>query len=568
MSSRTIYQRVVQLQKDWSVHDDPRVNEELFRAAVLSQRSDAEVEREFASFGLAIPRTDQVQEAHALRSALNFRPAGRHPNDPCDDVYQAALTMMPFGEWMASPGHEQLYRGQRDARWPIVPSFFRQPEAKQAATVQRVNALAKRIAARRPDLRPEQALALIQHYSTELAAPTWLIDLTWDPAVALFFASDGGITGEIGVVTMLVRREWEDLAAGGQNRLGQIRVIDVPDVLRIERQRALFLDTSHPDLLEQYVAHSVWFRQVDGLTFEDLNADWPVSKSHCYPEVDATLEEVQGLARLEAADVDESTLVPASDASQSLGVADYVAIAQSWCQQEGVMLEPPYVEVLQRVCLVHSLLQEQRDHLSIGLRSLLRLQEATVMVQDAQEQRQEINVRRAMRFTLQRSMTEAELELIETLVTEAESDVPKLMADLPAFISGVLADLPARHAELLVIGAADASDERVMRDIEALTDDKRFRVFDLRRSPNIRGIGALATDIGDAVRVLLVDIDTETKWLQRLTRAFLDGRNQIEFAEGSVERRQGQGIVIVWYGATDIAHLPSILREPIVQFVP
>ena len=205
---RTIYRRFVRLEKEWSVHEHPGVNEQLFHTAVLSKRSDAEVEREFASFGLMNPPAAQMREAHALRAALEFRSHGRHYDDPCEDVYQAALTMMPFGEWTESPELEKFYRGQRDARWRVVPSFFRESREKQEATVSRVNTIAKEVAASRPDLQPEQTLALIQHYSKELAAPTWLIDLTWDPKVALFFASDGGRTGEVGVVTMLVRREW------------------------------------------------------------------------------------------------------------------------------------------------------------------------------------------------------------------------------------------------------------------------------------------------------------------------------------------------------------------------
>ena len=419
---RNIYQRLVQLEKKWSVHNDSRVNAQLFRTAVLSKRSDAEIEREFALFAVTSPPAEQVREARALRSALDFPSDGRLPGDPCEDVYQAALTMMPFGVWTASPSHEQLYRGQRDARWRVVPSFFRESKEKQAARLRRVNALVKEIAARRPELQPEQILALIQHYSKELAAPTWLIDLTWDPAVALFFASDGGSAGNIGVVTMLVRREWEDLAAGGRNRLGEIRVIEVPGVLRIERQRALFLDTSHPDLLEQYVAHSVWFRQVEGLTFEDLNADWPVSKARCYPERDPTLEELlKGLVMDEVAA--EPGFAPPSDASEALRASDYVAIAQSWCDQDDVTLEPRYAEALERVCLVHSRLMEHRDQLSIELRSLHRLRDATTVIQYAQKHRQEIDVTRAMRLTLQRSMTEGERELLESLVTEAEGEL-------------------------------------------------------------------------------------------------------------------------------------------------
>lgn len=338
---RTIYQRFVRLEKEWSVHEHPGVNRQLFRTAVLSTRSDAEVEREFTSFGVGSPASAHVREARALRSALDFPSRGRSPEDPCEDVYQAALTMMPFGVWTASPSHEQLYRGQRDAQWRVVPSFFRHSPENQATGLARVNALAKEIADRRLEFRPEQALALIQHYSKELAAPTWLIDLTWDPAVALFFASDGGRPGDVGVVTMLARREWENLAAGGRNRLGQIRVIHVPGVMRIERQRALFLDTSHPDLLDQYVAHSVWFRQVDGVTFEDLDADWAVSKARCCPDPDPTLAVLHGLVAMEDVDEATPTLAPPSDASQPLRAADYVAIAQSWCEQDGVVLELP-----------------------------------------------------------------------------------------------------------------------------------------------------------------------------------------------------------------------------------
>ena len=142
------------------------------------------------------------------------------------------------------------------------------------------------------------------------------------------------------------------------------------------------------------------------------------------------------------------------------------------------------------------------------------------------------------------------------------------MTDLLRFISELLAELPSYHAELVVIGAADAGDERVTRDIELFMEDDRFRVFDLRGGPEMRGIGALATDIDDdAVRLLLVDNNTATSWLDRLTRAFLDRKHRIEFKEGWVERPQGRSIVIIWYGATTIADLPPLLREPVVQFV-
>ena len=50
------------------------------------------------------------------------------------------------------------------------------------------------------------------------------------------------------------------LSAGGRNRLGPVRLIEVPGAHRIRAQRTLFLDTSHPELVEQYVAFSRWFK--------------------------------------------------------------------------------------------------------------------------------------------------------------------------------------------------------------------------------------------------------------------------------------------------------------------
>lgn len=141
------------------------------------------------------------------------------------------------------------------------------------------------------------------------------------------------------------------------------------------------------------------------------------------------------------------------------------------------------------------------------------------------------------------------------------------MTDLLTFISKIIADVPPYYAELVVIGVADASDERVTGDTELFMDDERFRVFDLRGAQDVRGVGALSTDIGDTIRVLLVDNNTATTWLDGLTRSFLDKKDRIEFKEGWVERPKGRSIIVMFYGATNITHLPGLLREPIVQFV-
>jgi hypothetical protein len=565
---RGVYQRRQRLEREWRVHEHPDVNRQLLQSA-LSPRSEAEVRREFASFRIEDPPSLRLlAAARALSEQLWFPRRGRFPDEACDDVYQAALTMMPFGVWTASPSHEHLYRGQRNARWPVVPSFFRSSGDEQRTALGRLNRIARAITRRWRELRPEQALAVIQHHSKELGVPTWLIDLTWDPAVALFFASDGGASGDLGVVTMVVRKEWEQLAAGGRNRLGQIRVIEVPDVLRIDRQRALFLDTSHPDLFEQYVAHSVWFKQVRGLVFEDTDTDWPVSRSRCYPDDDPTLAFLKDLELDDGRD-GEVDLAPPSDATAPLDGNEYLAIARSWCEEAGVTLDADHADALAGACAVHGELQRHRPALSIVLRSLHRLRDAAQLVMRAQEDGHAIDAAGALARTLQRSMTDGERALLQRLVDEvARKPGPGgAVAELPAYVMGLLAELTPELAELVIVGAANARADRVDRDILAVLADGRLQVFDLRGAPDRRGIGALATDVGGAVRVLLVDADTATGWLERLARAFLDGKERIAYAEGWVERRPGQPIVVVYYGASEIGELPEILREPIVQFI-
>jgi len=566
---RAVYQRRQQLEQDWAVHEHAGVNQQLLRTA-LSGRGEAEVRREFASFGITDAPHGLLATARELGERLSFPNRGRSPDEACDDVYQAALTMMPLGVWTPSPEYAQLYRGQRDARWSVVPSFFRGSGDAQRATLARVNRLARAVVRQRRDLDWDQALAMIQHYSKELATQTWLIDITWDPAVALFFASDGGITGDLGVVSMVVRKEWEWLAAGGRNRLGQIRVIDVPDVVRIDRQRALFLDTSHPDLFEQYVAHSVWFRQVSGLVFEDMDADWPVSRARCYPADDPTLTVLKNLELdNDGEDGGGESLAPPSDASAPLDRHEYLAIALSWCEEDGVTLDTDHADAIAGACAVHSELQMHRSALSVTLRSLHRLRDATRLVMRAQSEGQAIDAAGALTSTLGRPMSDAERVLLERIVEERarKPGLGGAVASLPAYVMRLLKELSPNLSELVVVGAADAGAARVARDIETALDYGGLCVFDLRGAVDRKGLGALATDVDVAVRLFLVDADTATGWLGRLVRAFLDGKDGIEFPEGWVARPSGRPIVIVYYGAQEIGGLPRILQDPIVQFI-
>lgn len=393
-----VYRRYRTLEQNWSIPGviEP-VERQLFRTLVHSPRGRALVLREFDSFGLDAPPEDVLEEGLELKSILNpedDEPGGRHRDDPLESVYAAALSMTGSGLWRISPERDQLYRGQRDATWETVPSFFR--SAEQSSMLSKLGTAVARIRTAKPELSEEQALAIAQHYSKELKVATWLLDVTYDPSVALFFASYGGVTGDLGVVNCIMRNEWQRLSAGGKNRLGRLRVIDVPGVLRIDRQKASFLDTSHRDLFEQYVAFTIWFRQETGVHFEDPNAENPISESYLYPEHDPLLEQLAGVpTRITG----ELNVGPESDARGPLGAAVYLDIAESWCREQRIELDLCHRDTLLVVSQVHADLQQQPHEFDLPDRSLDRLWQAAKNIMDAQRAGQTITPAEALRFS-------------------------------------------------------------------------------------------------------------------------------------------------------------------------
>lgn len=414
---RAIYQRYVQLERSWSIPGAPEpVARQFFHGIVHGHQSEAAILREFRSFRLDPPPPDVLGEGFFLQGVLyppdGDRPGGRHHDDPLEDVYAAALSMLPHGFWVASPQRDQLYRGQRNAKWPTIPALFRRKDVD--AELKELARAVSRVHACLPSLSEEQALAVAQHYSSELGVGTWLLDVTYDPGVALFFASDGGVAGDVGAVNCLVQHEWNALSAGGTNRLGRLRVVDVPGVLRIEHQRASFLDTSHPDLFDQYVAHTVWFRQKDGVRFEDPGAASPVSAEWIYPKEDPVLA---ALLRTPVAPAGALRSAPAGDARQPLSAASYWEIAQSWCRQEGVAIDAYREDVLRVACDVHARLQQRRDQFELPDRSLARLQDAVNCIMQAQRAGQYIAPHEALRWSLSRLPPERR-RLLEEIITD------------------------------------------------------------------------------------------------------------------------------------------------------
>lgn len=236
-----------------------------------------------------------------LRDIRDSIRGGRGDDEPLPDVYAAALSMRKGGDWKVEKP-VSIYRGQRCSEWRVIPSLFRPARDRTVSDIgtrwAKTRAFMALLRSHLPELSEEQCLAVAQHYSAddEAGTPTQLIDVTWEPLVALFFASLHGVSGDLGVVDHIVVPEWRRLIATESGDPGAIRTIAVPAVERIDRQRALFLHMPDPDLYERYGPYRIYFRQVRGLVFEDPDTDPPITVAEAFP-VDQKIRSVIELFR-------------------------------------------------------------------------------------------------------------------------------------------------------------------------------------------------------------------------------------------------------------------------------
>jgi len=141
-----------------------------------------------------------------------------------------------------------------------------------------------------------EATAIVQHYSSELGVSTWLLDVTASPWVALFFASHGGRTGDIGTLEYIERTEWTLFSNDGQSALGAILVASPKSAPRIHNQQAFFLQAPHPKLLHELVNRRLYFRQKEDVVFESEAFEPQINHDLIYPSRDPTLAALRGLA--------------------------------------------------------------------------------------------------------------------------------------------------------------------------------------------------------------------------------------------------------------------------------
>ena len=184
------------------------------------------------------------------------------------DVYELAIyvCLSNGGLWRYNPVRPGYFRGQT-REWRLIPSILRycQTSNQLSAAIERLTQFVRTLQRVRPTVTDAQAVAIAQHYSSkENGLCTWLVDVTRDPLVGLFFASLGGKAGDHGVLWLIHEDEWSRLAAGGSNMLGALRAVEAPGIHRIRVQKGLFIDTSHPELFDQYVPFSMKFQQREG----------------------------------------------------------------------------------------------------------------------------------------------------------------------------------------------------------------------------------------------------------------------------------------------------------------
>lgn len=345
-------------------------------------------------FESTMPNSETIKEALQIKQC--YQEAAKDPFRHHDDVYQTALFMIldPVKKknwncfWRLDDCH--VYRGQRNNTWSVIPTLLRENSSQDQikTDLDRLASFCRNLNNKNPNYTDDQYLAIAQHYSGEAKVKTWLVDFTYSPLIALFFASLNGQEGQKGTVICISLGEWEKLSAGGKNPLYGIKRINISSVPRIKTQEATFLET-HPDLIKQYVAHGLTFHQKAGLVFED-----PVigvtEQNLLYAHHDQFLSFAQNWESNSLGTTSFSLKRQSYD-FKPLTVDDYLSIVNSWCENkikkccvfddEKEKLKKTYntdeiQSLLEKLCNFHLLLQREYTVVNIATRSLHRLEDA------------------------------------------------------------------------------------------------------------------------------------------------------------------------------------------------
>jgi hypothetical protein len=470
---------------------------------------------------------------------------GFSDDEPLDDVYAAALVISRL--WKGTSPSSVVYRGQ-NRLWPVVPSFFRSRggvEPNLSERRQRLERFVALLQRAHPELSESQCIAIAQHVSGEANAPTWLIDVTWDPLIAVYFASNGGEANTLGVVDQVVLPEWEQHVASQAELPGGVTLIEVPMLQRIQRQRGAFLNAPRADLYERYSPHRLWFRQRPGLVFNDATGDAPVSDDYLLPP-ELWLENLITALDDQSVRIASSplTLVP-PDPRTPLTAATLLATVANRDDVAG--LDPFHRFVLEVAAELFANPQHWVADGNSTKVSLYRLDEVVRRVSSVQRQGRRCYVEEALSWTRSRVTDDEFSALIghaheiwmaryRVAPAHVAERVDQLVEDLRALaptILGVTISGPADHVDVV---------------LHTLAADDRWRYYDLRTS-GVKDVIAVLPELVSGGVVLIATNPALDPYALRVLSESLSDRTG-SMLVGSSELRFARDAMIVFvFGA-------------------
>lgn len=189
-------------------------------------------------------------------------------------------------------GRYTYFRGQAKAEWHVRSSFARQDPAGRKAAISAIVAFVAWVR-RSPELVPylvddDQIIAAAQHHGV---CATTFTDLTTDPTVAGWFATDGGKAGEVGAVYLVdpdrLQPIFDSISSGGL--VLRFVEVDVPNLWRLQAQSGLFLESTAD--LDQ-----IW--PLDRIVFRQNGTPGRIERGQIYPEQRSHLEQMIDQHRL------------------------------------------------------------------------------------------------------------------------------------------------------------------------------------------------------------------------------------------------------------------------------
>lgn len=187
-------------------------------------------------------------------------------------------------EALKADGTYALFRGQRDERWHVVSTLGRLSADRrmdEVVKLARFRAWATEAAAIVPYLADDDALiAAAQHH--EVAA-THFIDLTTEPSIAAWFATDGGVVGDTGAIVMIDPSAVEGVFAAISESDVVLRFLrpDVANLWRLQAQSGIFLEANVD-------VDMIW--PFDRIVFPQDGTPPDIARGRIYPEHRSHLE--------------------------------------------------------------------------------------------------------------------------------------------------------------------------------------------------------------------------------------------------------------------------------------